>query len=395
MNEEVDVTSDMEATLTPRSPDVDSVAAPRRVVVSVRDIVKRFQRAGGSVTNAVDNVGFDLLAGEFLVLLGPSGCGKTTLLRTIAGLERPDGGTIEIDGRLCDSSENGVHVPTERRRLGMIFQSYALWPHMTVFDNVAYPLRSQRKHNKRDIADRVERVLTMVGIPELTKQYPGQMSGGQQQRVALARALVAGNDLVLFDEPLSNVDARVREQLRFELATMQRDLGFAAVYVTHDQSEAMGLAHRIAVMESGKIVQIGSPREIYDEAASRYVANFVGTSNEIRGRVQSVEPDGTASVTTVIGTFVGTLSKPDIAAGDEVILVWRPEDGEPSIEEPASSNRFRAVVEAALFLGSHTEYSIRVGESRFRLWRASRRQLSTDAEIWVTVDAASMRILRP
>jgi iron(III) transport system ATP-binding protein len=266
---------------------------------------------------------------------------------------------------------------------------------MTVFDNVAYPLRSQRKFSKHEIADRVERVLTLVGIPELTRQYPGQMSGGQQQRVALARALVAGSDLVLFDEPLSNVDARVREQLRFELATMQRELGFAAIYVTHDQSEAMGLAHRIAVKKSGKILQIGSPREIYEEAATRYVANFVGTSNEIPGRVQSIGADGTASVATEIGAFAGTLAKPDIAKGDEVVLVWRPEDGEPSTAEPASDNRFHAVVEAALFLGSHTEYSIRVGASRFRLWRASRRQLSTGSEVWVSVDSASMRVLRP
>jgi iron(III) transport system ATP-binding protein len=389
----VDVKSDMEATATPRSPDADAADAPRRTVVRVRNVVKRFNRVGGSITHAVDDVNFDLLAGEFLVLLGPSGCGKTTLLRTIAGLERPDSGTIEIDGRLCDSSDGRVHVPTERRHLGMIFQSYALWPHMTVFDNVAYPLRGRRKPSKREISDRVERVLTLVGIPELARQYPGQMSGGQQQRVALARALVAGTDLVLFDEPLSNVDARVREQLRFELATMQRELGFAAVYVTHDQSEAMGLAHRIAVMEAGKIAQIGSPREIYDAAASRYVANFVGTSNEMYGKVRSLDADGTALVETDIGAFVGTVGATDLAAGDEVVLVWRPEDGELSTDEPTSNNRLHGVVEAALFLGSHTEYSIRVGDSHFRLWRASRRQLSTGSEVWIAIDAASIRLL--
>ena len=166
----------------------------------------------------------------------------------------------------------------------MIFQSYALWPHMTAFQNVAYPLQGRRM-KKKEIAERVGRVFELVGIPELQRQYPGQMSGGQQQRVALARALVAGGDLVLFDEPLSNVDAKVREQLRFELLSMQRELGFAAVYVTHDQAEAMELAHRIAVMRAGSIVQVAPPQTIYTEPATRYVASFVGTSNELEGTV--------------------------------------------------------------------------------------------------------------
>ena len=200
--------------------------------VRLSGLSKSFRRADGAVVRAIDDVDLDVEPGEFVVLLGPSGCGKTTLLRTIAGLETPDRGRIEISGRTHFSSERGIAEPPERRGISMIFQSYALWPHMTVFKNVAYPLQSRRRVPKHDIAGRVRRALAQVGIDELERQHPAQLSGGQQQRVALARALVSQDSLVLFDEPLSNVDAKVREQLRAELSEMQRELGFTAIFVT-------------------------------------------------------------------------------------------------------------------------------------------------------------------
>ena len=291
-------------------------------IVSIRDLAKTFRREDGSRTRAIDGVSLDVQPGEFVVLLGPSGCGKTTLLRSIAGLEQPDSGAIDIRGETVFSSERRIDVPPERRRLAMIFQSYALWPHMTAFENVAYPLQNRRL-KKQEIRDRVERVFELVSIPELQRQYPGQLSGGQQQRVALARALVGGGDLVLFDEPLSNVDAKVREQLRFELLSMQRELGFAAIYVTHDQTEAMELGHRVAVMREGQVAQIGPPQEIYLQPRSRYVANFVGSANELLGTVRSVTGAKTV-VETDLGDLHGVAAE-EVAVGDEVAAVCRPE----------------------------------------------------------------------
>src|SRR5690606_21791699 len=262
-------------------------------VVAITGLHKRFRRGDGSVVRAIDDVTLSVGRGELVVLLGPSGCGKTTLLRSIAGLEQPDSGEITVSGTTQYSSERGLDVPPERRNISMIFQSYALWPHMTVFDNVAYPLQSRRSRRpaKDELRRRVREALTLVGVPELERQYHSQMSGGQQQRVALARALVSNDEVVLFDEPLSNVDAKVREQLRLELLAMQRSLGFSAVCGTHDQAAAMELAHRIAVIDTGRVAQIGTPQEIYLRPATRYVANFIGASNEVVGRVEAV--DGT------------------------------------------------------------------------------------------------------
>jgi iron(III) transport system ATP-binding protein len=359
-------------------------------IVSVRDLEKVYRREDGTPARAIDGVSLDVLPGEFVVLLGPSGCGKTTLLRSIAGLEQPDAGTIVIRGDTVFSSERGVDVPPERRRLSMIFQSYALWPHMTAFQNVAYPLQSRRL-KKREIAERVERVFTLVGIPELQGQYPGQMSGGQQQRVALARAVAGEADLILFDEPLSNVDAKVREQLRFELLSMQRELGFAAIYVTHDQAEAMELAHRVAVMRQGQVAQIGPPREVYLEPSSRYVADFVGSSNELHGTLRAVE-DGVAVVETELGEVRGTPGD-GVVPGAKVVALCRPERTRLAREEPASPNRWRAEVRASAFLGASLEHVVRVGERTFRLWSVDTKQLDPGTETWLYVDPEHVRVL--
>ena len=262
--------------------------------LALRDIRKHFTRRDGTKVPAVDGIDLEVAQGEFVVLLGPSGCGKTTLLRCIAGLESPDHGEITIHGDRHYVSAEGLESSPNKRKLGMVFQSYALWPHMKVFSNVAYPLQVKRV-SRQQVRERVTEVLKTVGVGELLEQYPGQLSGGQQQRVALARALVSSDGLLLFDEPLSNVDAKVREQLRYEIRRMQQQIGFAAIYVTHDQEEAMELADRIAVLNKGRIAQLGTAQEIYETPADRYVAKFIGATNEILGDVASIERDGRAS----------------------------------------------------------------------------------------------------
>lgn len=330
-------------------------------VISLRNVAKRFRRADGTVAKAIDGVSFDVAPGEFVVLLGPSGCGKTTLLRSIAGLERADEGEIDIHGRSVFAAEVGIEVPPEKRNLSMIFQSYALWPHLTVFDNVAYPLRSRgKKRSKAEIAEKVNHVLELVGVGNLGRQYPGQMSGGQQQRVALARALVDGGDLVLFDEPLSNVDAKVRETLRRELLEMQRRLGFAAVYVTHDQNEAMELAHRVAVMGSGRVRQLATPAEIYSAPTSRYVSTFIGTTNEIEATVSARDGDRLV-LDSAAGEMRGVPGVEGISLGDRVVACVRPEH--VRIVESADSNLLPGLVERVLFLGPTTESSVRLNST--------------------------------
>ncbi|GAB6987524.1 ABC transporter ATP-binding protein [Nocardioides pyridinolyticus] len=334
--------------------------------VSVQNLKKSFKRRDGEEVLAVDSVSLDVAPGEFVVLLGPSGCGKSTLLRCIAGLEQPRSGKIELHGRTSYSSEQRIDDPPEKRSLGMMFQSYALWPHMTVFDNVAYPLRA-RKVPKQEVTPRVERVLEMIGIPELRRQYPGQMSGGQQQRVALARALVSNEGLILFDEPLSNVDAKVREQLRLELVLMQREIGFAAIYVTHDQVEAMELADRIAVMQKGKVAQCGTPREIYERPANQYVGRFVGSANELPGQVKELLSGDLVRVDTQVGAVVATRGDNDVAVGAEVALLARPEKCRFVSPNDSTPNVFQGVVAQTMFLGTHVEHLVRLAGSDITL----------------------------
>ncbi len=369
-------------------------------VVAVRDLHKTFHRADGTPVRAIDGVSLDVAPGELVVLLGPSGCGKTTLLRAIAGLERPDAGRIDVNGATAFDSERGVEVPPERRRLSMIFQSYALWPHMTAFGNVAYPLQSRRdvKIKKAEVAERVHRVLDLVGIGDLDAQYPNQMSGGPPPRVALARALVAGDDLILFDEPLSNVDAKVREQLRLELVSMQAELGFSAIFVTHDQVEAMELADRIAVLDRGRVAQYGAPREIYHRPATRYVAGFIGTTNELTGTVAATE-GGHVVVETALGRVTGVPGADGIAVGHEVAAVWRPErctvDPDGVVQ---GTNRWRGVVRASMFVGSHTEHLIAVPSSggepvQVRTWTARDDDLEAGDDAEICVLPADVRVL--
>jgi iron(III) transport system ATP-binding protein len=246
--------------------------------VSIRGLSKRF--AGKPPTTAIDDLDLEIEPGEFLVLLGPSGCGKTTTLRCVAGLETADEGSIAFGDRPVFDAARGIDVPPNKRNIGMVFQSYALWPHMTVRKNVGYPLRA-RKIKGRQANEWIEEVARLVDTTNLLDRYPAQLSGGQQQRVALSRGLVARPDLVLFDEPLSNLDARLRELVRTEIHELHGRLEFTAVYVTHDQTEALALGHRLAIMRSGALEQLGRPDEIFEEPATEYVADFIGMSNRL------------------------------------------------------------------------------------------------------------------
>jgi iron(III) transport system ATP-binding protein len=246
--------------------------------VSVKGLTKRF--GGKSPTLAIDNLDLEIEPGEFLVLLGPSGCGKTTTLRCIAGLETADAGHIAFGDRTVYDAAAGVNVPPNKRHIGMVFQSYALWPHMTVRKNIGYPLRTRRM-KKAQANEWIQEVARIVETTNLLDRYPAQLSGGQQQRVALSRGLVARPDLVLFDEPLSNLDARLRELVRTEIHELHARLQFTAVYVTHDQTEALALGDRLAIMRSGAIEQLGRPDEIFEEPATEYVAEFIGMANRL------------------------------------------------------------------------------------------------------------------
>jgi iron(III) transport system ATP-binding protein len=363
--------------MTVQSPEVAN--AP---MVKVESLVKHFRRSDGAVVTAVDDISLTVMPGQFTVLLGPSGCGKTTLLRCVAGLERPADGRISIRGRTVFDGAKKLNLAPEKRGLNMIFQSYALWPHMTAAANIAYPLAC-KKVDKREIPDRVARALTMVGIPELGKQ-----------RVALARALVSNSDLVLFDEPLSNVDAKVREQLRFELLAMQRELGFAALYVTHDQTEAMELANTVAVLERGKVAQEGTPQQIYREPRSRYVGSFIGTLNEVEGTLTSIEPDGTAIVSTALGTLRAGSLAPGVVVGDRVLAVCRPERVELSTTSPTAANRWQVTVQASVFSGSRTEHVVSFeGNDDFRIWRSDSHLFDSGSAAHVGIEVGDLRVL--
>ena len=365
--------------------------------IEVVNLVKSYRRDGGGAITPVDHVDLTVAENELVVLLGPSGCGKTTLLRCVAGLERPDEGEIIIDGKTVFSSKKGIFEPSDRRQLAMVFQSYALWPHMTVAENVAYPLHS-RKTPGPEIARRVSEVLGMVGVGGLEQQHPGRISGGQQQRVALARALVANSNVVLFDEPLSNVDAQVRAQLRFELQSMQSRLRFSGLYVTHDQTEAMELGHRVAVLDSGKISALGTPFEVYSNPPNEYVASFVGVANILPGKIETRDA-ATITVNTAIGSVsapASVLMQPELAEGDAISLVARPEQLRLSKTRPDGGNAIEVRLEARLFSGAHTEVIVRAGDTRIMVWLHDYQEaldLPTEQSIWLTVPASGIRVV--
>lgn len=361
-------------------------------VLSVRDLHKQFHRKNGDVVRAIDDVTLDVAQGEFLVLLGPSGCGKTTLLRSIAGLERPDSGTIAVQGKTVYDAAVRKNLMPEHRDLGMIFQSYALWPHMSVSNNVAYPLQARSKSlGKAAIKEKVHRILGLMGLEHLADQFPSQLSGGQQQRVALARALVGGRRLILFDEPLSNVDAKVRETLRRELKAMQAELGFSGVYVTHDQTEAMELADRIAVIHNGKVEQLATPEELYYRPVSRYVADFIGAANLVDAKVVSVDSHDTVTLESPFGRIVAPGS--GFAVGQDVVAMVRPERCFVSVEEPSGPNVWKVELGRRVFYGSHLEVDVKLPGAQARSWVADRAIGRNVTDAWMAVEPEDVRVM--
>ncbi|MDX6437999.1 MAG: iron(III) transport system ATP-binding protein [Gaiellaceae bacterium] len=322
--------------------------------VSIRGLSKRF--GGKSPTVAIDNLDLEVGQGEFVVLLGPSGCGKTTTLRCIAGLESPESGRVCFGERPVYDAAAGINVGAHKRNIGMVFQSYALWPHMTVRKNIGYPLRTRRI--KRAIASEwIEEVARLVDCGPLLDRYPTQLSGGQQQRVALSRGLVARPDLVLFDEPLSNLDARLRDQVRTEIHELHQRLKFTAVYVTHDQSEALALGDRLAIMRDGRIDQLATPEEVFENPATEYVAEFIGMAN----RLQLDRRDGH----WVYGGHA-VHGCPTVAS-DEMAARARPEDlhlAPASENAPEDAVWFPATVVASEFGGRYIDVVISIGDER-------------------------------
>jgi iron(III) transport system ATP-binding protein len=331
-------------------------------MLTVRNLHTEYPNERGQSVKAASDISFSVPAGALFTLLGPSGCGKTTTLRSIAGLERPTQGEILVDGKAVYSSPQNIFVPPNRRNFGMVFQSYAIWPHMNVFQNAAFPLQTGgRKFSRKQIEEKVMRVLDAVGLEDYADRPATKMSGGQQQRLALARALVMEPKLLLLDEPLSNLDAKLRQKMRFELKRMQRELGLTTIYVTHDQGEALALSHEIAVMNAGRIVQIGTPRDIYGKPHDRFVADFVGVSNFFEATV--LGPDGEGwRVESQIGQLCVIPADP-VARNERILISVRPEEFELSERAPEDGvNVVSGKVDVKVFLGEFMDYQIKVGD---------------------------------
>jgi iron(III) transport system ATP-binding protein len=358
--------------------------------IEVKDLVVQY----GQVT-AVRGVSFAVRPGEQLTLLGPSGCGKTTTLRAIAGLEPPTSGEIMIGGTAVFSSARRINLPAERRGLSMVFQSYAIWPHMTVFDNVAYGLRVRRL-SAREIAEKVGWALDMVQMGEFAQRSASKLSGGQQQRVALARAFVFSPSVLLFDEPLSNLDAKLRAEMRIELRELQHRVGITSVYVTHDLEEALAISDRIVVMRDGEIAQIGSPFEIYNYPRNAFVADFVGSANLIRGRHRpECGRDGLIALETAGGTLVyGTTHGRPVGA-DGVFSV-RTIHLELSREAPAAqSNVWPVRIRRSVFQGDFTQYHVDWEDRQLVVRCTAADPLDEGERAYLTVDPHRCILLEP
>jgi iron(III) transport system ATP-binding protein len=329
--------------------------------IRITDLSKDYV-SDDKLIHALAHVDLTIPANRIFTLLGPSGCGKTTLLRCIVGLESPDAGEITIGEDIAFSKDKGIFVSPEKRGLGMVFQTYAIWPHMTVFDNVAYPLQV-RQEPKEDIRKKVGRTLKFVQLDGFENRPATKLSGGQQQRVALARALVAEPKVILFDEPLSNLDAKLREETRKELRSFLGELKITAVYVTHDRIEALSLSDVIAVMKDGAIVEIGTPKKIYFDSDHQFVADFIGRANLVEGRVA-----GQDEAHTLVDSAIGTVAcqkRGELPPGKSVMLCIRPEFIRVvKADELLARNRFRGRVETLVFVGEAYEGEIRVGDTR-------------------------------
>jgi iron(III) transport system ATP-binding protein len=330
-------------------------------MIKLTGLMKRYP--GRTVTaNAVDGLNLEIPEGKLVALLGPSGCGKTTTLRMIAGLERNDGGTIEIDNKVVSDPSRRIFLGADRRPIGIVFQSYAIWPHMTVAQNVMFPLRvGKSKVSRNEAHKRALEALDMVGLADFATRPAPDLSGGQQQRVALARALVREPKVLLLDEPLSNLDKGLRDRMRDQIREVQLQLGITTVFVTHDQDEALAISDDVVVMNSGNIVERGLPQEIYTFPRNEFTARFLGVSNSLDGVVEQVTAEGAA---VRLGQLVLTCTKADgVAKGDEVSVFLRPESFRLSRREGA----WQGAVEFSIYHGDCWDYHVRVGEHLLRV----------------------------
>jgi iron(III) transport system ATP-binding protein len=367
-------------------PAPGNAIAESSVAIRLEGLWKTYPKAA---VPAVKDLSLVVHDGEIVTLLGPSGCGKTTTLRMVAGLETVDSGSIYFGDRPIVLTDRKLSLAPDKRRLGMVFQSYAIWPNMTVEQNVAFPLRSQR-YPKHEIAPRVERALALVGMAGYGKRPAPLLSGGQQQRVALARAVVTEPRILLLDEPFSNLDAKLREQMRIEVKLLQKQLGLAVLFVTHDQVEALGLSDRIAVMKDGVIQQQGSSRDLYEHPANEFVRDFVGKTLLFKGTVQSVDPSGQVAVVlngavdgVVLGRFTGSAG---VAPGHQVRVAIRPEDLKvlPATSSVTPPGALSGVAEAALFVGERIEYQVHVdGQDTILIYGGRHRPTEPGAKVWL------------
>jgi iron(III) transport system ATP-binding protein len=357
--------------------------------IEIKNLFKQYKKV-----TAVNRINLEVNKGELLTLLGPSGCGKTTTLRCIAGLEKPEDGDIIIDGNSMISQS---FVQPSKRGIGMMFQNYAVWPHMKVYSNIVYGLKLQ-KISKQDIKKKAKDVLELVGLQGLEDRYPGQLSGGQQQRVALARALIRNPKVLLLDEPLSNLDAKLREKMRFEIKSLVKRMGITSVYVTHDQAEAMVISDRVVVMEKGNIVQTGSPQEIYQKPASRFVADFIGAMNFLPGEViEAVSGTDKVYMRTEFGGRLLCSSTDSVltAPGRKVYASIRPEDVEVVLSEPvqARDNIFRGTIENKAYLGNFLFLFIKINDTVIRVQAPHLLSLEEGKEINFSINPEKCMVL--
>jgi ABC-type Fe3+/spermidine/putrescine transport system ATPase subunit len=355
-------------------------------ILELRNVHKTF----GS-TAAVDGISLSIAPGEVFTLLGPSGCGKSTTLRIVAGLEEPDAGEVLLDGRLIASGARRLSLPPERRDLGMVFQSYAIWPHMTVFENVAFPLQL-RGLPKTVIHTKVEHVLDLVGLSGLGGRGATDLSGGQQQRVALARAIVYEPKLLLLDEPLSNLDAKLREHMRIELRALQQRLGIAVLFVTHDQAEAMVLSDRIGVMQSGQLAQVGTPVALYERPASPFVRDFLGRVLTLDVTLASADCAEVPGEAGVIFQLPHDCAR-SVHGASRLVMAWRPENVSIEPDSAPGLNRLSAKIETAAYLGERIEYGVRTAGGRSMLVISSRQQrFEPGAAVGLRVDTSEVTL---
>ncbi len=363
-------------------------------MIEVKSLVKIYEDGSNAGVKAVDEISFTVEEGRFYTLLGPSGCGKTTTLRCIAGLEKANGGEIIVAGQKVFSANENTYVPAYRRPIGMVFQSYAIWPHLTVFENVAFPLRvGKQKVSNADVKKKVTAALEQVELGGYEERMATQLSGGQQQRLALARALVREPKVLLHDEPLSNLDAKLRERMRFELRELQRRLRITTLYVTHDQIEALSMSNVIAVMNSGVIAQEGGPRDVYLAPKSQFVANFIGSTNQLPGQVVTMGNDGTGTVRTDDGELSCAILE-GLKPGSNVVVVVRPESLNLHLQKPANSaNVFAAKIGAAMFLGEYLDCTVELGKNVLQTHQRHTLEIRRGDPVWLELPAAECMAL--